>query len=81
MTTDPRPPYLTDDEIAEICRPRTQGAAQIRYLRSLGLKVERRGDGTPLVWRHSVGAAPGTSAGGGTVQPANEPTWTRQARS
>lgn len=36
------PPYLTDAEIAEICRPRTQGAAQIRYLRSLGLRVERR---------------------------------------
>jgi len=71
------PPYLTDDEIAEICRPLTQGAAQIRYLRSLGLKVERRGDGTPLVWRHSLAA----SGGGSTVQPANEPTWTRQARS
>ena len=43
------PPYLTDAEIAEICRPRIQGAAQIRYLRALGLKVERRADGTPLV--------------------------------
>jgi len=31
------PPYLTDAEILDICRPRTQGAAQIRYLRSLGL--------------------------------------------
>jgi hypothetical protein len=28
------PPYLTDAELAEICRPRTQGAAQIRYLRA-----------------------------------------------
>ena len=45
-------PYLTDDELAEICRPLTQGAAQIRYLRDvLRLPVVRRLDGTPLVKR------------------------------
>jgi hypothetical protein len=72
----PLPPYLTDDEIAVICRPRKQGAAQIRYLRSLGIKVERRADGTPLVWRASVERS-AAAAGGATVPASNEPNWTR----
>lgn len=44
-------PYLTDDEIAEITKPLTQGAARIKYFRRLGVKVEPRPDGQPLVWR------------------------------
>lgn len=71
------PPYLTDAEIAEICRPRTQGAAQIRYLRALGLKVARRADGTPLVWRVDVDRR--QSAAGATVAASNEPAWSRRA--
>lgn len=72
------PPYLTDAEIADICRPRTQGAAQIRYLRSLGLKVERRADGTPLVWRADVErrGAPATAP---LPAASNEPAWTSNA--
>jgi hypothetical protein len=67
------PPYLTDAEVAEICRPRKQGAAQIKFLRALGLKVTRRADGTPLVWRDSwedwrVCALPWA-----TLQPEQEP--------
>lgn len=73
------PPYLTDAELAEICRPRTQGAAQIRYLRALGLKVERRADGTPLVWRHEVERRQAASAASGTVAASNEPAWSRTA--
>ena len=73
------PPYLTDAEILDICRPRTQGAAQIRYLRSLGLKVERRADGTPLVWRHDVERSR-QAAGPTLAAPAsNEPAWSRNA--
>jgi hypothetical protein len=71
------PPYLTDAEVAEICRPRKQGAAQIRYLTSLGIKVERRADGTPLVWRRDVEAPKGERD---TVRASNEPTWKRPAR-
>jgi hypothetical protein len=67
-----QPPYLTDAELAEICRPRKQGAAQIRYLRSLGIKAARRADGTPLVWRADV------ERRSATVQASNEPAWTRQ---
>lgn len=76
------PPYLTDAEIAEICRPRIQGAAQIRYLRSLGLKVSRRADGTPLVWRHDVERRRDAPAGADATVGApasNEPAWSRHA--
>lgn len=45
------PAYLTDEEIATICRPYRQRAAQLRYLRSLGLAVRPRPDGSPLVAR------------------------------
>lgn len=74
----PVPPVnLTDDEIADICRPRTQGHAQIKYLRSLGLRVERRIDGTPLVNRAHYntvmsGARPATEA---TASTGEQPVW------
>lgn len=74
------PPYLTDAEIFEICRPRKQGAAQIKFLRSLGLKVHRRADGTPLVWRHEVERRQDVSQGSGaTFLASNQPNWSRQA--
>lgn len=72
------PPYLTDAEITEICRPRRQGAAQIRFLRSIGIKAARRADGTPLVWRADVERARASGAAG-TVPASNEPAWTRHA--
>lgn len=43
--------HLTDDELADICRPLVQHAARIRYLQGLGLPVARRPDGSPLVRR------------------------------
>lgn len=46
-----QPAVLTDAELATICRPLVQHAARVRYLRGLGLRVERRPDGSPLVWR------------------------------
>lgn len=75
-------PYLTDEEIFEICRPLRQGAAQIRQLKAMGIKVHRRPDGTPLVWRADVAqpsSAAAAAAGGGqsTVGASNEPAWTR----
>lgn len=73
------PPYLTDAEIAEICRPRTQGAAQIRYLRSLGLKVERRADGTPLVWRSDIERRGAAATAPLLPAASNEPAWSRSA--
>lgn len=44
-------PFLTDDEVHAICDPLTNGAAQVRYLERLGLKVARKPSGRPLVAR------------------------------
>ena len=47
-----QPPYLTDEEVEFITRPRTQGAARLRYFREvLKVKAEPRPNGQPLVWR------------------------------
>lgn len=73
------PPYLTDAEIAEICRPRRQGAAQIRYLQSIGVKVHVRADGTPLVWRVDVERPQAAAPDSRATVPANEPNWIRKA--
>lgn len=67
--------HLTDTEVADICRPLVQHAARIRYLRALGLRVQRRPDGSPLVarsdWERLFAAQNG--------KPANGPNWSRQA--
>lgn len=44
-------PDLTDDEIDRLCDGLTQNAAKVRHLRSLGLRVDRRPNGRPLVSR------------------------------
>lgn len=72
MLTTATRPYLTDDEIDDICRPLKQHAAQIRYLEGLRLRVERRPDGSPLVWRsdweRAHNASPAAASG---------PKWSR----
>lgn len=50
-------PHLTDEEIASITEPLTQGAARINYLRRLGIKAEPKPNGQPLVWRSDFEAA------------------------
>lgn len=45
------PPYLTPEEIADITAPLTQGSARRRYLEQLGLQVQSRPNGQPLVGR------------------------------
>jgi hypothetical protein len=45
------PPWLTNEELDDLCKPLTQAAAQIRFLRSLGLTVKTKPNGTPLVMR------------------------------
>lgn len=64
-TTTHEPPDLTDEEVRTICRPLVQPAAQARYLRGLGVHVERRLDGTCLVNRQhyvAVRSAAGAAA-------------------
>lgn len=43
--------YLSDDEIADLCAPLKQPAAQARYLRALGLTVTLKPNGRPVVIR------------------------------
>jgi hypothetical protein len=69
------PPHLTDAEIADMCKPLRQGAAQIRYLLSIGVPVDRRPDGRPLVLRNRLGRSAADASA--TVETANEPQWSR----
>lgn len=51
------PPFLTDEEIAAATAPLTQGAARIKFLAGLGLKVRAKPNGQPLVGRAEFEAA------------------------
>ena len=44
-------PDLSDAEIDDICSGLRQNAAKVRFLRGLGLHVERKPNGRPLVNR------------------------------
>lgn len=65
-------PDLTDAEIDDICRPLVQSAAQVRYLRSLGLVVARKPSGRPLVNRKHYDEARGRQP---AALPTEEPAW------
>ncbi len=73
-------PDLTDAEVDRICAGYRQNAAKVRYLRSLGVTVDRKPNGRPLVSRahyESVrGAQPAAkpAAVGGA-----QPRWSVQA--
>ena len=43
--------HLSDAEIADLCAPLSQPAAQVRYLRTLGLTVSLKPNGRPVVIR------------------------------
>ena len=43
--------FLTDDEIAALCAPLKQPAAQVRFLRASGLTVTVKPNGRPAVVR------------------------------
>lgn len=45
------PAYFTDAEVDDMCDGLTQDAAKIRFLRRLGLRVDRKPNGRPLAWR------------------------------
>lgn len=44
-------PYFSDAQVDAMCDGLTQDAAKIRYLRRLGLKVDRKPNGKALAWR------------------------------
>lgn len=58
-------PWLSPDEVNDLCVPLTQKAAQCGFLLSLGLIVKRKPDGSPLVMRSNV-----ESVLGGVANPA-----------
>lgn len=70
--------YLTDAEIADLCAPLSQPAAQVRHLRALGLTVTTKPNGRPVVIRShaeavlSGVAVPAAAAPGPAERPAVE---------
>jgi len=45
-------PWLSQAEIDDLCDPLTQHAAQLRYMRGLGLTVGTKPSGAPLLMRN-----------------------------
>lgn len=45
------PLYLSQAEVDDLCTPLSQPAAQVRYLRTLGLTVHTKPNGRPVVIR------------------------------
>lgn len=61
-------PFLADDEVAALCEGLEQPAAQVKYLRGLGLRVERKPNGRPLLMRSELERVLGASR----MHPAND---------
>lgn len=66
-------PWLSDAELAELCAPLEQPAAQVRWLKSEGYHVTRRPNGRPLLMRSELervaGAARLQAQNAGARQP------------
>lgn len=61
-------PFLADAEVAALCDGLERPAAQLRYLRGLGLHVERKPNGRPLLMRSELERV----LGAGRMMPAND---------
>ena len=70
------PPWLTHDEIDDLCRPLRQRSAQARFLARLlnVVAVPRRPDGLPLVMRRQLEA---TAHPSHTDHPSVGPDWSK----
>lgn len=47
-------PYLSDAEIDDMCAGLSQSAAKVRFLKLMGLHVDRKPNGRPLVRRTAL---------------------------
>ena len=47
-------PWLSDEELAELCAPLEQAAAQLRFLRRQGYHVTSKPNGRPLLMRSEL---------------------------
>ncbi|QNK66057.1 DUF4224 domain-containing protein [Variovorax sp. PAMC26660] len=75
MTTDPNRPDMSDEEIDQICLGLSQNLAKVRYLRRLGLRVDRRPNGRPLVARIEWARLYGPEAQSAPPAASNGPRW------
>lgn len=66
---------LSDDEVDAICAGLKQNAAKVRYLRGLGVTVERKPNGRPLVRRVDWNRSAGTQH---NALPPTSPRWSVQ---
>lgn len=73
-------PDLSDFEIDAICDGLVQNLAKVRYLQRLGLRVERRPNGRPLVARVEWERRLVTGQGAPTTGAGNAPKWKVAAR-
>jgi hypothetical protein len=70
------PPHLTDEEVADITKPLTQGAARCKRLERMGFKVKKRPNGQPLVGRaHYEEVMAGRGAPAANDAPAPARNW------
>lgn len=72
--------YFSDAEVDEMCAGLTQHAAMIRYLRRLGLKVDRKPNGRPLAWRPSEAAPAAQNQGEQAFNVVGLQAWARGRR-
>lgn len=61
-------PFFSDAELQALCEGLEQPAAQLRYLRGLGLHVARKPNGRPLLMRSELERV----LGAGRMMPAND---------
>jgi hypothetical protein len=62
-------PWLSPDDVNDLCEPLTQKAAQCAFLKTLGLTVKRKPDGSPLVMRSNLELVLGAIANPATANP------------
>ena len=67
---------LSDEEVDRICSGLKQNAAKVRYLRGLGLMVERRPNGRPLVARSEWDRRLSRMTDNAAQSPGLAPHWT-----
>lgn len=70
--SEPQTPWFTDAEIDDLTAPLKQPAAQIRYLRGLGLAVAKKPSGRALLLRSEAERVLGSAAVGDQAH--NRPT-------
>ncbi|MBI5786592.1 MAG: DUF4224 domain-containing protein [Rhodocyclales bacterium] len=63
-------PWLSQEEVDDLCKPLKQAAAQIRYMRALGLTVRTKPNGAPVVMRVNVDLVLGDNVTSTPAKPA-----------